>query len=113
MKTMQSKIERINEYLNSELVNDNFKELLYQLTQLNIGTTKNDLLKLSGYTEDQTRKIDSAIPLDYANRIKEMYPAFNGLNHCYDYNENSFGEMLNVIELFGQYVLNTCLDNIS
>lgn len=53
-------------------------------------------IKVSGLTEEQTRKIDSAIPCEYAKAIREIYPDFDKGRNVYDYNENHFGNMLNL-----------------
>ena len=112
MKTENTKQEKINwvkKYMDStNLLSDNFIDLLYNLcTNDNIGN-KQELLRLSGYTRDQLNKVDTAIPIDYSRQIKEIYPNFKGLNHCYDYNKNKFGELVNSVELFGEYVINIC-----
>jgi hypothetical protein len=54
------------------------------------------LIKISGITEEQKRKIDSAIPSDYAKAIKDIYPDFNNGRNVYDYNINHYGSMLNL-----------------
>jgi len=56
-------------------------------------------LKLSGFTEDEKRKIDSARPIDYNKAIREIYPDFINGRNVYNYNENYFGEMLNLNNL--------------
>ena len=98
MKTSE-KINRIKEYLDSDLVNDNFKELLYQLTQINMSTNKHDLLKLAGYTDDQVRKIDSAYPMALRESFENV--GCNPIYFSYDYNENNFGSPINCAEKFG------------
>ena len=55
------------------------------------------LLELSGYDTKQT--FDSAYPVDYFNRIKELYPAIDKGNFIYDYSKKSFGELVNVNDL--------------
>jgi hypothetical protein len=54
------------------------------------------LIKISGLSEEQKRKIDSAIPCEYAKTIREIYPDFDKGRNVYDYNENHFGSMLNL-----------------
>jgi hypothetical protein len=54
------------------------------------------LIKISGVTEVQKRKIDSAYPCDYGKAIREIYPDFDKGRNVYDYNENHFGSMLNL-----------------
>ena len=102
--TTEQKRELIKDYVNEF---DEFTEFIYDLMQINkldIGV-KNAMLKFAGYTLDQCRKVDSAIPLEYSRRIQEIYPEFNGMAHGYDYNNQSFGEMINIVEKFGQAVL--------
>ena len=56
-------------------------------------------IKLSGLTEEETRKIDSAIPCDYAKSIREIYPDFDKGRNVYYYNINHYGSMLNLNNL--------------
>lgn len=53
-------------------------------------------IKLAGITEEEKRKIDSAIPCDYAKQIREIYPDFDKGRNVYDYNLNHYGSMLNL-----------------
>lgn len=59
--------------------------------------TKGQNLEL---TTPNTNGIDTAIPLQYADRIKEIHPNFSTMFHVYDYRTATFGEMLNVAEAF-------------
>jgi hypothetical protein len=54
------------------------------------------------FAKEDANKIDSAIPLDYSNKIKELNPGFNPFIHCYDYREKAYGQMLNIYEAFVQ-----------
>jgi len=56
-------------------------------------------IKLSGFTEDEKRKIDSATPHDYNKAITEIYPDFLNGRNVYNYNEKNYGEMLNLNNL--------------
>lgn len=56
-------------------------------------------VKLSGFTEEENRKIDSATPHDYNKAIAEIYPDFINGRNVYNYNKNNFGEMLNLNNL--------------
>ena len=56
-------------------------------------------VKLSGLTEDENRKIDSATPHDYNKAITEIYPDFLNGRNVYNYNEKNYGEMLNLNNL--------------
>ena len=53
-------------------------------------------IKLSGLTENEKNKIDSAIPCEYAKQIREIYPDFDKGRNVYDYNLNNYGSMLNL-----------------
>jgi hypothetical protein len=56
-------------------------------------------VKLSGITEEEDKKIDSAIPNEYSRAITEIYPDFINGRNVFDYNKNKFGEMLNLNNL--------------
>jgi hypothetical protein len=56
-------------------------------------------VKLSGFTEEESRKIDSATPHDYNKAIAEIYPDFINGRNVYNYNEKNYGEMLNLNNL--------------
>jgi hypothetical protein len=56
-------------------------------------------IKLSGLTEEENRKIDSATPHEYNKAITEIYPDFINGRNVFNYNKNNFGEMLNLNNL--------------
>jgi hypothetical protein len=56
-------------------------------------------IKLSGLTEEENRKIDSATPNEYNKAIREIYPDFINGRNVFNYNKNNFGEMLNLNNL--------------
>lgn len=56
-------------------------------------------IKLSGLTEEENRKIDSATPHEYNKAIAEIYPDFINGRNVFNYNKNNFGEMLNLNNL--------------
>lgn len=56
-------------------------------------------IKLSGLTEEENRKIDSATPHEYNKTIREIYPDFINGRNVFNYNKNNFGEMLNLNNL--------------
>jgi hypothetical protein len=107
MKTTEQNKQTILEYINSDLLEA--KELIQLFSDIidlkNGHTTKNDLLKFAGYTNDQCRKVDSAYPQPYADSIREIYPDFNNGIHCFDYNNMSFGEMVNISNLIATRVI--------
>ena len=88
----------------NDIIRDEQVDFIYLLLQYNIND-KRELMKIVGYTEEQQGKIDTAIPIDYARKVEELLPCFNGHNHVYDYTKKSFGEMFNVIEAFGEKVI--------
>lgn len=89
--------KRINLFLdcyNEEALN--FLELLLETYSAgSIG--KGDIMKLV-FSEEERRKIDSALPAEDVKIIKENFSSFNTFNYVYDYNNNSFGEMINITE---------------
>jgi hypothetical protein len=56
-------------------------------------------IKLSGLTEEENRKIDSATPHEYNKAIREIYPDFINGRNVFNYNKNNYGEMLNLNNL--------------
>ena len=56
-------------------------------------------IKLSGLTEGENRKIDSATPHEYNKAIREIYPDFINGRNVFNYNKNNYGEMLNLNNL--------------
>jgi hypothetical protein len=61
-------------------------------------------IKISGLTEQENRKIDSATPNEYNKAISEIYPDFNNGRNVFNYNNNNFGEMLNLNNLIIQNI---------
>jgi hypothetical protein len=61
-------------------------------------------IKLSGLTEEENRKIDSATPHEYNKAITEIYPDFINGRNVFNYNKNNFGEMLNLNNLIIQNI---------
>ena len=98
MKTKKEFIISIIENMNEEEINfmeDLFSEEVYYNTH--------QILKLFAPEVNQ-KKVDTAYPCDYAGRIADVYPDFrNGLN-VYNYNSNTFGEMLNVNNLIAKKI---------
>ena len=98
MKTKKEFIISIIENMNEEEINfmDNlFSEEVYYDTR--------KILELFAPEIDR-KKVDTAYPCDYAGRLADVYPDFrNGLN-VYNYNSNTFGEMLNVNNLIAKKI---------
>ena len=107
---MNEKINRVKEYLDSDMISEEFKNLLYELTQLNNCANKHDLLRIAGYSQDQIRKIDSAYPMGLRETFENA--GCNPIYFSYDYNEYSFGAPINCAEKFGIHVLNTAINNL-
>ena len=59
--------------------------------------SKGGLMQIA-YNEKERRKVDSAYPQPYADKIRELSPSWNGMFHVYDYNTETFGSMENVAE---------------
>jgi hypothetical protein len=59
--------------------------------------SKGGLMRIA-YNEEEQRKVDSAYPQPYADKIRELCPSWNGQFHVYDYNVQTFGSMENVAE---------------
>jgi len=92
MNTKQKLIEAIDYF------DENQVELIYKL--LNVLSqeivSKGDLMKLA-FENEELRKIDSAIPMDYVETIREIHPNFNTQHHAFSYID-SYGELVNVSE---------------
>lgn len=51
------------------------------------------------FTREERGKMDTALPHDYVQRIKELMPSFDTFSYVYDYNEpTTYGAMKNVFE---------------
>ncbi len=60
--------------------------------------SKGDLMNMV-YTPEELRKVDSAYPEDYGNRMRALNPGFRGEFMVYDYNDRTYGAFENVAEL--------------
>lgn len=56
---------------------------------------KTDLLKA---IDQETRNIDTALPIDYVRKLQDQNPNFNPQMHVMSYQDNSYGELKNVAE---------------
>lgn len=56
---------------------------------------KTDLLKA---IDQETRNIDTALPIDYVRKLKDQNPNFDPQMYVMSYQDNSFGELVNVAE---------------
>ena len=103
MKNTNEKRETLSRYIN--LINDSQIELIYDIISLSKFPCKNDLMKLANY--DNNGKVDTAVPIDYHRRIEETYPSINDANLIFDYNENTYGKMVNINDYVVKRILNT------
>ena len=88
-----------------DVISDEKVDLILALLKSGEWLNKEDLLKLSGY--DTSKTYDTAYPQPYADKIREIMPDFNQGCWIYDYSEKSFGELVNVYNLFAKHVLKT------
>jgi hypothetical protein len=73
--------------------------------------TKHDLMKFI-YTEEQLRKVDSAIPKETADRIRDINGDIQSpFWYVQDYNENPiFGKTINLKEAFFNKLANNAIN---
>lgn len=69
------------------------------------------LLRLFAPELDQN-KIDIAYPVDYAERIRQIYPDFDKGYMVYNYNDKKFGEMLNINNLIAEKIFSFFQDAV-
>ena len=93
-----------------EYLSENQLQYISDLLKTKGYTTKTDLLKLSGF--DMSKTFDTAYPIDYFRRIEEIFPKIQDGNLIYDYSEKSFGELVNVNDLFVKQYINFLQDRI-
>lgn len=97
-------IRQLRENLNEGYISDEKAMLINQLLNINMRSTR-ELMDICMTKEEQS-KIDTAYPCDYAKKIREVLPKWNGMFNVFDYRTSRvFGEMLNVAELFATHVL--------
>lgn len=80
------------------LLSDNQINFLYELINFSNCPSKDELLKFCDKDID-TKKIDSAYPIDYFREIEKIYPNLIKGNFYYDYNNYKFGELVNINDL--------------
>lgn len=104
MKTLKAKKDDLIQWLTDDVIKDEEIEVIHFL--LNTGLNdKREMLKFAGYSDKEQKQIDTATPIDYTRKIKEIYPNFKPMNCVFDYNEKSFGELINVVDLVGQKII--------
>tara|TARA_R110001592_G_scaffold128365_2_gene340433 strand:- start:1088 stop:1417 length:330 start_codon:yes stop_codon:yes gene_type:complete len=90
--TIEEKKERITKYLH--VLNDKQIELVYDILVMPTYLDKNDLMSLANF--DNNGKVDTAYPINYYRQIKDVYPSIDDANLIFDYNENTYGKMVNI-----------------
>jgi len=97
---MKTTIDEKREFLISIIENMDEEEIdfLDNLFNLENIISTRELLNIFAPELDQN-KIDTAYPVEYAKRIREIYPDFDNGYIIYDYNKNMFGEMKNIYNL--------------
>ena len=101
-KTTESKRDEIQKYLG--YVSDERIDLLYAIATMSRYCNKEDLLKLANVSDEDRRKIDTAYPHDYYERIREIFPNISQANLVYDYREG-YGQLVNVNDLIVSRIL--------
>ena len=103
-------IRQLRKNLNEGYISNEKAMLINQLLNIHMRSTR-ELMNIC-LTKDEQSKIDMAYPDEYAKRIREVLPKWNGMFNVYDYrNSKVFGEMLNVAELFTTHVLKVFTSN--
>tara|TARA_R110000765_G_C18940998_1_gene607679 strand:+ start:527 stop:862 length:336 start_codon:yes stop_codon:yes gene_type:complete len=101
-KTTDQKRDEISKYMG--YISDSQIDLLYEIATLNRYSNKNELMKLANISEDDRRKIDTAYPHDYYNRIHDIFPNISQGNLVFDYREG-YGQLVNVNDLIVSRIL--------
>jgi hypothetical protein len=58
-------------------------------------------------TEEERRKVDTAVPHDYVKAIQEILPSFETQNYVFNYNDPTpYGAMLNIHEALSKKMMN-------
>ena len=97
-------IKELRKQLNEGYISNEKATLIIQLLNIHMQNTR-ELMDIC-LTKEERSKIDMAYPCDYAKKIREVLPKWNGMFNVYDYRTSKvFGEMLNVAELFTTHVL--------
>jgi hypothetical protein len=83
------------------MLTDEQCEILYKIANGHVMGDKRKMLLIAGYTDERQRKIDTAIPQTYADKVRDLVPTWNGMYHVYDYAPPyTFGMFKNVAEEF-------------
>ena len=101
-KTTASKRDEIQKYLG--YVSDERIDLLYAIATMSRYCNKEDLLKLANVSDEDRRKIDTAYPHDYYERIREIFPNIAVGKLCFDYREG-YGKLVNINDLIVSRIL--------
>lgn len=90
-------LQKLRNNLNAGYISNEKAKLINQL--LNIREfNKREIMNFC-FTEEEIRKMDTAYPTDYANKIRELVPSWNGSFMVFDYNtKRIMGEFKNIAE---------------
>jgi len=103
---MQTNREKLLAAIQTGEVDEMTAMLFNQLLKLKQDQSTRALMDVC-LPKEMISKIDTAYPADYAKRIREVLPNWNGSYNVFSYNNNRvFGEMLNVAEYFTGYIIN-------
>jgi|LNFM01.1.fsa_nt_gb hypothetical protein len=70
------------------------------LTSIVCGNINKRLMMQTVYTPEQLNKVDSAYPCGFQNEIIKVIGGENCPNFVYDYNQNNFGQLVNIDRQF-------------
>lgn len=100
-------VKKLMEAINSGQLNESKAKLICELLNMDYPASTSDMMKIC-LPKEMINKIDTAYPADYAKRIRDVLPNWNGTRNVFSYNGNKiFGEMLNVAEYFSEYIIMT------
>jgi len=83
---------------------------LYELISLCRSASKSRIINFID-NKDILQNYDTAYPVDYIRNIEAIYPDITNGTFVYDYINNTFGELININNLFVDEVIKT-LKNI-
>jgi len=97
------KEEALKDYINY-LSNEQIEWLLELLKKAG-SMNKRHLLELSDYTREQGKRYDTATPIQYIESVRAIYPQLDKGQYIFDYTNNTWGELVNVNDLFVEKML--------
>jgi len=106
MKPIEEKQKYIKDYL--DYLNEDQISFLFDYMKLTgHWINKNDLRNLAGISDEKYAKIDTAYPIGYVDKVKEIFGRSDIQNLVYDYNENSFGQLVNLNDIVVKRIINS------